>query len=58
MLAEIYLEALLADLVAADAVWSEWQEGSIDTPTAALMWLLIAQDWRQRTSNPLPINTT
>jgi len=38
MLAEIYIEALLVDEEAADAVWEAWSNGGISDFVAAWAW--------------------
>ena len=42
MLANLYVEALLADENLADMVWTLWQEGQISEVLAALAWRGIA----------------
>ena len=42
MLAELYVEALLADEMAADEVWALWDAGVIADDLAAWAWQLIA----------------
>jgi len=42
MLAEIYIEALLIDEEAADAVWKAWDAGEIDEAAAFIAWWLVA----------------
>ena len=45
MLTEIYIEALLANEILADAaweVWAAWDTEEIDDQTACMTWALIA----------------
>ncbi len=42
MLAEIYIEALLADEEAADQVWEAWDGGEVSTYWALWMWSRVA----------------
>ena len=41
MLAELYVEALLADEKAADAVWERWNAGLLSDDLAATAWQMI-----------------
>jgi len=43
MLTEIYIEALLANEEAADAVWEAWDAGEVSAYWAARMWLTIVK---------------
>jgi hypothetical protein len=43
MLAELYIEALLANETRADRVWQAWNAGDIDDETAAISWTRIAE---------------
>ena len=50
MLAELYIEALLADQNLADLVWEAWYRGEIDNELTAIAWLLwvrFSVTWRQ-----------
>ncbi len=42
MLIRFYIEALLADELAADQVWELWNAGWIDDTTAAIAWLMLS----------------
>ena len=42
MLARLYIEALLVDEEAADAVWEAWDAGLIPNNLVAAMWFRIA----------------
>ena len=42
MLAEIYIEALLADEELADQIWGLWNAGVITDDLAALSWAILA----------------
>ncbi len=50
MLAEIYIEALLANEELADQVWEAWDAGDIGDFAAAYMWLWIAYNYGKRKS--------
>jgi hypothetical protein len=41
MLAELYVEALLADEALADEVWALWDAGLISDEVAALAWAIL-----------------
>ncbi|MEX2123855.1 MAG: hypothetical protein WD795_08165 [Woeseia sp.] len=41
MLAELYIEALLADAVLADQIWEAWQCEKISNDHAAKAWTLV-----------------
>ena len=43
MLAEIYIEALLADEELADQVWELWDVGMVSDDLAMLAWCILAQ---------------
>ena len=43
MLAELYIEALLADEELADLVWEAVEAGLISDEVAALAWMLLAE---------------
>ena len=42
MLAELYVEALIADVKAADEVWRLWNAGVITDDMAAYAWIILA----------------
>jgi hypothetical protein len=42
MLAEYYVDALIADERAADEIWTLWASVVIDDDQAAVAWLVIA----------------
>jgi hypothetical protein len=46
MLAELYVDALIADEKAADEVWALWDANLISDDQAALAWLLVALEAR------------
>ena len=52
MLAELYIEALLVDAEAADAVWNAWDAGVILDELAALAWwsIVVRANRRSQTS--------
>ena len=43
MLTRLYIEALLADEKAADAVWEAWDSGEISDFVAAWVWWAIVE---------------
>jgi hypothetical protein len=46
MLAELYVEALIADEALADEVWALWDAGVITDEIAAWAWLIVSFDHR------------
>lgn len=48
MLAELYIEALLADEDLADQVWELWSVGAITDDLAAWAWCILAISGRNR----------
>ncbi len=42
MLCQIYIEALLVDVTAADAIYAAMESGENNAATAAVCWLIIA----------------
>lgn len=46
MLARLYVEALLTDECAADAVWELWDRGMLTNAEAARAWLRVAVEWK------------
>ena len=46
MLTRLYIEALLADPEAADAVWEAWDRGEISTYWAVWGWWLVTVNVR------------
>ena len=52
MLTELYIEALLVDAEAADAVWNAWDAGVILDELAALAWwsIVVRANRRSQTS--------
>jgi trans-aconitate methyltransferase len=42
MLIKTYIEALLADEIAADDIWQQWSEHQVNDSEAILLWLFIA----------------
>jgi len=49
MLVELYIEALLADEEAADAVWEAWWDSEISDTVAAEVWWLVSTIDRHKT---------
>jgi hypothetical protein len=52
MLVEYYVDALIADEKAGDTVWALWDAGVIDDDQAALAWLLVVLEARDRIQSP------
>jgi hypothetical protein len=48
MLAETYIEALLADEDLADQVWELWGARVIEDGMAAIAWWIVANVWSSR----------
>lgn len=57
MVTEIYIEALLVDEEAADAVWEAWCEGELSDYVAVWMWWFIVCKYFDRKTVSVPNST-